>query len=285
MRFLLRWLSAISMAVLVALCGAVSLQAQDDPPATDDLPPGGTAREEPTRPLDLGTSERETVRLVLLDVMVLDRDGKPVPGLTIDDFDVVAAGRPVAIDTLDVSCRAAEGPDPTRIATTGEQPEVPRPPRRVAIVVDYQHLGQIQQADVYERAREMVRDGATGDTEIMLAALNGGLRIEQKFTSDPRELASSLKRMEYDVSLWAGKFDHLTERGFVDGMTTLLDVLGAVPGPKAVVLYSAMTDVPLDLEFQRIAAVASSSRCFIYPVRVGGLDISINSVHRPPGSG
>jgi hypothetical protein len=37
------------------------------------------------------------------------------------------------------------------------------------------------------------------------------------------------------------------------------------------VLFSAMQDVPLDLQFREIAAVASSSRCLLYPVDAVGL--------------
>jgi len=47
--------------------------------------------------------------------------------------------------------------------------------------------------------------------------------------------------------------------------------LWSVPGPKAVMLYSGMTDVPLDLQFEELAAVASASRCSIYPVDAWGL--------------
>ena len=112
--------------------------------------------------------------------------------------------------------------------------------------------------------------GATGD-ELMVAALTGGLRIEQPFTSDTDRVLESLKRMQYDISLWNGNFRHLNEYGFLDGMTTLLDVLGTVPGPKAVVLFSGMTDVPLDLQFQELAAVASNARCSLYPVDAAGL--------------
>ena len=93
----------------------------------------------------------------------------------------------------------------------------------------------------------------------------------------PRALADreatlkSLHRMEFDISLWAPSFFHLNEFGFVQSMTTLFDVLSTVPGTKAVVLYSAMTDVPLDLQFRQIAAHAAASRCAIYPVDAVGM--------------
>jgi hypothetical protein len=46
----------------------------------------------------------------------------------------------------------------------------------------------------------------------------------------------------------------------------MFDLLGTVPGPKAVVLFSGMKDVPLDTQFDQLAAVASTSRCSIYAV-------------------
>ena len=54
-------------------------------------------------------------------------------------------------------------------------------------------------------------------------------------------------------------------------MTALLDVLGTIAAPKAVVLFSGMGDVPLDLEFEAIAAHAATARTAIYPVDVLGL--------------
>ena len=79
------------------------------------------------------------------------------------------------------------------------------------------------------------------------------------------------RRMQHDITLWQPWFEHLNEIGWVAGMTTLFDVLGTVPGHKKVVLFSAMGDVPLDLQFQEIAAQAAVSRCSIYPVDARGL--------------
>jgi hypothetical protein len=91
--------------------------------------------------------------------------------------------------------------------------------------------------------------------------------------------------MEYDISLWKESFSHQTERGFLRGMTALFDVLGTVPGPKAVVMFSAMRDTPLDLEFAELAAIASTSRCSLYPVDTGGLTAPTKDIAAVPGGG
>jgi len=107
---------------------------------------------------------------------------------------------------------------------------------------------------------------------VMVAALTGGLRIEQPFTTDAAEVLASLKRMQKDISLWNGNFGHANEFGFVRSVTSLFDVVAAASkGPKAMVLYSAMQDVPLDYQFEQIAALAAASRCAVYSVDPYGL--------------
>ena len=111
---------------------------------------------------------------------------------------------------------------------------------------------------------------APGD-QVMIAALTGGVRVEQPFTADRKRLLQSLRRMEHDVTLWNGNFYHVNEISWVTGVTSLLDVIEQNPGRKAMVLYSNMRDVPLDLQFDKIAAQAAASRCAIYPVNAAGL--------------
>ncbi len=229
---------------------------------------------EPEQPLDIDKVEKEEVRLMILDAIVVDGDGRTVPDLTLEDFEVVnKGGRRVPVDTLDVSCDAGRADDPRSVRRADER----RPPaaatngRKIVLALDYLHLPQLLRADVLDQAQAMVEHGAGPGDEFMVAALNGGLRIEQAFTSDTEKVVRTLRRMQYDITLWEPSFVHLNERSFVDGTTMLFEVLGAVPGPKAVVLYSTMADVPLDSEFANIAGIAAASRCSIYPVDADGL--------------
>jgi len=235
-----------------------------------DDPPSGDL---PVPPIQVEKEEQARVRLVLLDVVVLDRQDRTVSDLTVEDFEVVTRGRTIPIDTLDVNCSVGSMEEPIAVSNVSKRAQQPESDtgRRIALVVDYLHTSSIQQVEVLEQAKDMVEHGAAENDQFMVAALTGGLRIEQPFTSDRETVMRTLHRMEYDISLWNGNFSHLNETGFVEGLTTLLDVLGTMPGNKALVLYSTMNDVPLDLEFQRIAAVASASRCAIYPVDAWGL--------------
>jgi VWFA-related protein len=225
-------------------------------------------------PLASDLEEEVGIQLILIDTVVVDRAGRTVPDLTFDDFEIIVDGKPVDVDTLDVSCT---GPmdDPQQVRRASKRPHLPTSGavRRIVIVLDYLHLGPIARTDVLERAREMVRHGMTSNDEVMVVAIAGGLRIEQTFTSDRQRVEDVLEQMEYDISLWNGNFTHLTEQPFFASMNALFNVLGSVPGHKGIVMYSnsgARSDEN-DLKFARLAASASASRCSIYPVHAAGL--------------
>jgi VWFA-related protein len=217
--------------------------------------------------------EREQVRLVVLDVVVVDREGRTVADLTAEDFEIQAGGKVVAVDTLDVACGAGSLAEPVAALGTArrESPRLPDAPRKIVLAFDYLHLIPARRTEIIESARDAVMRGIAPGDEIMVVALNGGLRIEQQFTSDRDTALASLQRMEYDITLWHPDYHHEHEAVFVDPLVALLDLLGQFPGNKAVVLYSTMRDVPLDLEFDRIAAIAAGSRCSIFPVDAAGL--------------
>jgi VWFA-related protein len=242
--------------------------------------PAPSAAEDPSRepgqpdqPINVDTVESVRVRLVLLDVLVVDKQGRTVDDLTIDDFEILSDGEVIDVDTLDVACPAGATDDPRGVRHAAKRaPAVaPEVERKIVLAMDYLHLGQTQQAEALDQAMQMVRHGSVEGDKVMVVALNGGMRVEQPFTGDKDEVVRRLRRMQFDVSLWTPDYSHLNENGFVRGMTALLDVLGTVAGQKAVVLFSTMRDVPMDLQFRSLAAHAAASRCSIYPVDVLGL--------------
>jgi VWFA-related protein len=231
-------------------------------------------------PVEIDRQERVEVRLVLVDAVVLDRNDRTVGDLSAEDFEITVDGRRRPIDTLDVSCAAGALDDPRAVKhprlrpAGGGQIE-----RKIVLVLDYLHLPGLLRVDVLEQAKRMVRHGASAGDRIMVAALNGGLRIEQAFTSDHARVVDALERMEYDISLWEPTFSHRTEEPFFAGLGALLDVLAVEDGSKAVVLFSnspARADEN-DLAFAGLAAAAGASRCSIYPVHALGLSDT------PPG--
>jgi len=284
------------ISALLAVMRVASFAADGDPPAQQDpaaperplLPPvmsGLSAGPEPSTPVDVDQVEQVKVRLVLLDVLVLDAQQRTVPDLTREDFEILSGGNRVDIDTLDVACPGGAAEEPVGVRHASRRPGAvaPEAERRIVFAVDYQHLGRIERIEALEQARQMVEHGSVAGDRIMLVALNGGMRVEQTPTQDRETVLQSLERMEYDVSLYGRDFPHLNENGFMRGMTALLDVLGTMPGQKALVLFTTMRDVPLDLQFRQLAAHAAASRCSIYPVDVLGLPTDRMAPAAAPG--
>lgn len=206
--------------------------------------------------------EHVEVRLVMLDVLVFDGKGNPVPGLRAEDFDVEVDRRPVPLVSLDDACHN----------------EIQKP--NIILAFDYQHLDKAQRGRILDDVRGAFERGAGGPAAVMVVALTGGLRVEQPFTKDRRRVQTALARMQNDVELWAGNFSHRNEDGFVRGLTSLFDVAGTFSGPTAVILYSGMRAVPLEEQFRELAAQASAARCAVYPVSVLGLSSGPRATER-----
>jgi len=228
--------------LLLGVLTAVLLMPGPLAPAAGDPPP-----------LDPGLQEKVEVRLVILDVLVQDRSGNPVSGLRPEDFDVEVDDRPAQLVSVDETC--------------GESAQKPK----VVLAFDYQHLDEMQRGRILEDVRDAVERGRAAGADVMVAALTGSLRVEQPFTKDSQRVRGALAHMRNDASLFAGSFSHSSDEGFVRGLGSLFDVAGTFSGPKAVILYSGMADVPYEENFKKLAVQAAAARCSVYPFRVEGL--------------
>jgi VWFA-related protein len=236
-----------------------------------------SASEPPAKPRDIGLTEQVRVRLVTMDVVVLDKADRAVPGLGPEDFDLRVDGTAVPVDTLDESCDEGGLAEPAAVREPEDrQPPVPRKsPVRIAWVLDYLHLDGFERERVLETLRSLARGRAMEGAEILVAALTGGLRVEQPFTRDLNQVVRTLERMERDITLWNGNFAHTTEEGLFAGLESLCDVLAAVQGPKAVVLYSQWQGAGdlhfYESNFRDLAALAADAWVTFYPVEAQGI--------------
>jgi len=240
--------------------------------------------QESADPLDIQNQEEVEVELVLIDALVLDRQGRTVPGLTANDFEVIVDQEIRPINTLDESCDAGASDDPRGVRDPKKRPriEAPSTGRKIVLVFDYLHLDPFSREDALRSARDMLKDRSVEGEDMMVVVLNGGIRIEQSFTEDTSLVTDALQRMQNDISLWGGRYDHITEEPFFRGLQLLVDVLGTIDGSKALVLYSNNPSAADegDPSFMELAASAAGSRCSVYPVHSAGL-----KVDPPPGGG
>ena len=232
------------------------------------------AQQPPAKPVDKGIQEKVQVTLVQVEAVVVDKAGKTVPGLKKDDFSMSINGARVAVTAVDAMCPIGAAADPAPIKNDQTAPPAPIGPgvkRRVVFAFDYSFLDVTMRSQVLDAAEGMLRMAKTDDEEVMIVALASEVRIEQKFTKDIRQLIAALSRMKRDVTLWARDFPiGSTGSGYFANYSTLMDVLGAYDGAKAVVLFSQADSVGAsmrDLYYNDVAAHAAAGRAAIYPAK------------------
>ena len=227
-------------------------------------------------PVDSGLTATVEVKLVTIDVVAVDRDGRTVADLSKDDFRLYVDGRETPVDTLDVFCDGGATDDPVtrRIGAWPTPANLDDGIRRVVLAFDYLHGGGVLTTQALQQYREVLESKPEiSDEEIMVVAMTNGVRIEQPFTRDRRAVVEALRRMEHDITLWNGNFSRLTEYPWFSGLNALVTVLAGVPGPKAVVFASAGPGPgnTYENDFRRLAARAGNAQVSFYAVDIRGL--------------
>ena len=257
----------VRASIVVAVASALTAAQEPEPPGHRSI-----------------KTEKVNVRLVTLDVVVFDRDDRTVPALVASDFELIVDGRRVGIDTFDAACPSG-GLEAPRAGWTDRWSEAPAggdEPRRVIFVFDYLHLTQVRSSartavrTPYFAIRQLaraLRSLPEAREEIMIAVLDGGLRVEQPFTSDRARTLQTLSRMENDVTLYAGHFDHPSEYPLFTGLNALVDVVDTIPGSKAAVIFTGGhgPGMDYDAEYRALGNHASLARVAFYPVDCSGL--------------
>lgn len=197
--------SAVTFALLLAVL-ALPAWTQEAAPVTD---------EEWT---DLDSfGEEISVEVVNVDVRVLDRQGRPVAGLTEDDFELYQDGEPVELSNFAAFEGAVPGApaerDPNappweppkerfRVEVsdepaTLEAQEIPEQNRvHLAVLIDNRSLRPADRARVFLDMREFLASNLREGDRVAIAVNHRGLQLVQRFTDQPAEVAQTLDRIE-----------------------------------------------------------------------------------------
>jgi VWFA-related protein len=160
---------------------------------------------------------RTTTRLIEVPVVVTDRIGRAVAGLTRNDFELTEDGKPQPISVFDVLDTRAVPSRPA--APIEEETDDARPhftnhvPRSggsaVVILLDRLNAGFDSQWFAKIGVDRALR-AARPDDRIALYALDGGIRVLHDFTTDAASLRRALEHYQARVS---GVYDASTDRG------------------------------------------------------------------------
>jgi VWFA-related protein len=140
----------------------------------------------------------QTVRNVLVDVVVTDRDGNPVHGLPADKFQVLDNGSPRKLAFFEEHRAAAAPPVhlpplhlPPNVYTNFD--EVPANGPAIVLLIDALNTPQADQMRVRQAIVDTLQEIPAG-TQIAVFSLNEKLRLIRGFNGDPAVLKAALAK-------------------------------------------------------------------------------------------
>lgn len=188
------------LLILLVLAGAVWLAAQQPPPQAPS------------------TVLRVTTRLVLVDVVVTDHDGRPVTDLKPEDFTLLENNKPQPIATFSL-----EQPGPPAAARAEPLPKLPadvytnRPEYRLPpgpltiLLLDLLNTPARDQAYAREQMLHYLSTQLQPGQRTAILVLGNNLYLLQDFTTDPRLLQEALQKLHPQTSAALAREEATTE--------------------------------------------------------------------------
>lgn len=133
-------------------------------------------------------SESIEVRVVNIDAVVTDRDGRPVSGLTAADFEILEDGRPQKITNF-FEVRAGES---VSTQPNGEPEVVAAPPRRFVLFVDNDSLHPYNRKLLLDAMRDFLKTNLRPGDLASVVSWNRALTIAAPFTDDRATLMQAI---------------------------------------------------------------------------------------------
>lgn len=161
--------------------------------------PHGEARPRTTPTPAASVVESVQVNVVNVDVLVTDRDGQPVSGLTAADFELFEDGKPVRITNFYSTetrrpAAAAEVTSPGGVAPSAA-PADEEQVLHLVVVVDGLNLDMAGAHFALEALAKVVETRLRPGDDVMIASFQRALRIDQPFTEDVQAAAAKLRAL------------------------------------------------------------------------------------------
>ncbi len=189
---------------------------------------------------------RAAATRVIVDVLVLDSDGVPVPGLTRGDFVLFEDGTEQRVASLDVVDweRYEAGADELAAATPEATPaldirEAERgnvSPRRFVIVFNRRRADPVNLRRAKRGLEEFVTTNMVDGDETMILEFANQVRVLQEFTSGKQETLAAVRRIV--PGTYESPVPEQDARQSFQMLYALAEALEAVEGRKIVVFMS-----------------------------------------------
>jgi VWFA-related protein len=169
----------------------------------------GTQKEKDA-PLPLGLVEQTGIELLLLDVEVVDANGRPVRGLTQDDFEITVNWKPWELYSVDELCACDDQAPAAEEAPGGAAPPAPRlaaETRRFVLYFDFSQLQAGGRGRAVGEAKHFIEESLRPGDEasIVTYASLTGIVERTPFTSDRQRLLAGIDAAQNDpkqVDAW-----------------------------------------------------------------------------------
>lgn len=139
-------------------------------------------------------SETYEVRIHNLDVIVTDKAGNAVRGLTKDDFLITEDGKPQAITNFAVYDETVPQRDPADVAADAATGATAPPPRRFVFFIDDMAIQARARATMKEHVTKLVRTMRPGDVAAVVRP-SGTTRMVQEYSGNPLEVEKTLHKV------------------------------------------------------------------------------------------
>jgi VWFA-related protein len=197
-----RWRQLVAAGMIAALAASPA-GAQTSSSSTTQQP-------QPPRSSQGLLKFRVESDLVLVNVVVRDKQGQPVMGLKKEDFTLLEDGKPQQVssfdfENLDTAPLTAGGPAQTSVNEAPAKPILSRKDaeealnnkRVIVLFFDLSSLGPDETQRSVDAARKYVQTKMTAADMIAIVSLASSLRLDQDFTADRTRLLRVLNRFTH----------------------------------------------------------------------------------------
>jgi VWFA-related protein len=144
--------------------------------------------------------EEIEVRVIDVDVVVTDREGRPITGLKRDDFELFESGKPVEIRYFTGVSEGLRGARPgaeTAVADVAPLPEEPAIPVTWIVFIDQTNMMPGHRNRALKQLQKFLAGSLAPEDRGFIAGNDGmALRVHQNLTNDRKAMTDALKEME-----------------------------------------------------------------------------------------